>query len=324
MSDIIHLGLIGDNIAASQSPRLHRLAGDQNGRRVVYDSLIPAQQGLGFDALFARCADQDYQGVNVTYPYKEVAAAMVCIDDPLVAAVGAVNTVLFTPDGPRGFNTGYSDFFAAYRLVRGDADPGAVLMIGAGGVGRAVAFGLLALGASQIRLADCDSGIGRAVAQDLRDLRPSAQIMTGTEAQAMAAGASGVINCAPVGMVGYDGTPRDGHLTAGASWAFDAVYTPVETRFLTDAAAHGLQIISGSELFIGQGVDVRALFTGLPLDLARGTASHENLDRHRLAVGQPDHQAVRNCRRWFRWDRDFRTGLAGIRLHPRRGREYGP
>lgn len=269
MSDIIHLGLIGDNIAASQSPRLHRLAGAQNGRRVVYDSLIPAQQGLAFDALFARCAGQNYQGVNVTYPYKEVVAAKVHIDDPLVAAVGAVNTVLFAADGPRGFNTDYSGFVAAYRRVRGDADPGAVLMIGAGGVGRAVAFGLLALGASQIRLADRDIAKADALAQALRGLRPAVQVVTGTNAQAMATGASGVINCTPVGMVGYDGTPLDGSLMAGASWAFDAVYTPVETQFLTDAAAHGLQIISGYELFIGQGVDAWALFTGLPLDQDR-------------------------------------------------------
>ena len=50
MTDTIRLGLIGDNIAASQSPRLHRLAGRQNGRRVTYDSLIPAREGADFDA----------------------------------------------------------------------------------------------------------------------------------------------------------------------------------------------------------------------------------------------------------------------------------
>ena len=61
MSDMILLGLIGDNIAASQSPRLHRLAGVQNGRQVRYDSLIPALEGLDFDALFARCAAGGYR-----------------------------------------------------------------------------------------------------------------------------------------------------------------------------------------------------------------------------------------------------------------------
>ena len=51
MSAPIRLGLIGDNIAASQAPRLHRLAGAQNGRRVIYDSLVPPRLGKDFDTL---------------------------------------------------------------------------------------------------------------------------------------------------------------------------------------------------------------------------------------------------------------------------------
>ncbi|MCG6112722.1 MAG: NAD(P)-binding domain-containing protein [Paracoccus sp.] len=269
MTDTILLGLIGDNIAASQSPRLHRLAGAQNGRRVRYDSLIPRLEGLDFDALFARCAAGGYRGINVTYPYKEVVAGRLRIDDPLVAAIGACNTVLFGDGPPRGFNTDYSGFVAAYRRVRGDAAPGPVLMIGAGGVGRAVAFGLIALGASQIRLADRDPARADALATALRAALPGLSVVTGTDAAAMAVGVAGVINCTPVGMVGHDGTPLDGALMAGAEWAFDAVYTPVDTQFLRDAQAAGLDIISGYELFIGQGVDAWAIFTGLPLDQDR-------------------------------------------------------
>ena len=55
----------------------------------------------------------------------------------------------------------------------------------------------------------------------------------------------------------------------GAEWAFDAVYTPRDTTFLADAAAAGLQVISGYELFFRQGVDAWALFGGTPLDLDR-------------------------------------------------------
>ena len=269
MTDTILLGLIGDNIAASQSPRLHRLAGAQNGRRVRYDSLIPRLEGLDFCALFARCAAGGYRGINVTYPYKEVVAGRLRIDDPLVAAIGACNTVLFRDGPPRGFNTDYSGFVAAYRRVRGDAAPGPVLMIGAGGVGRAVAFGLIALGATQIRLADRDPARADALAMALRAARPGLSVVTGTDAAALAVGVAGMINCTPVGMVGHDGTPLDGALMAGADWAFDAVYTPVDTQFLRDAQVAGLDIISGYELFIGQGVDAWAIFTGLPLDQDR-------------------------------------------------------
>jgi shikimate dehydrogenase len=265
----IRLGLIGDNIAASQSPRLHRLAGAQNGVRVVYESLVPAVIGLPFDALFADVAGGSHRGVNVTYPYKERAAARVTVDDPLVRAIGAVNTVVFGPGGARGFNTDHSGFIAAYRRVRGDALPGAVLMIGAGGVGKAVAFGLVALGLTDIRIVDRDRAKADGLAQALCDARPGLAARTGADAAALAAGAQGIINCTPVGMTGHAGTPLPRPALSGAAWAFDAVYTPVDTQFLTDAAGEGLQVIPGYELFFSQGVDAWAIFTGLPLDHAR-------------------------------------------------------
>ncbi len=269
MTDPIRLGLIGDNIAASQSPRLHRLAGAQNGRRVVYDSLVPPILGKDFDVLFAEVAVSGYRGVNVTYPYKERAARKVVVDDPLVRAIGAVNTVLFDEGGPHGFNTDYSGFISAYRRVRGKAAPGPVLMIGAGGVGKAVAFGLVALGLAEVRIADRDLPKAEALAAALVAVRPDLVTRTGTDAAVLSAGASGIINCTPVGMVGYDGTPLSRTALRGGAWVFDAVYTPVWTPFLTEAEAEGLQVISGYELFIGQGVDAWAIFTGLPLDEAR-------------------------------------------------------
>ncbi len=269
MTADIRLGLIGDNILASQSPRLHRLAGQQNGIRVIYDRLIPAAEGMPFDALFAHVAQAGYRAVNVTYPYKERAAAKVAVDDPLVRAIGAVNTVIFDQGGPHGFNTDYSGFILAYRWVRGNAPPGPVLMIGAGGVGKAIAFGLIALGIEEIRIADRDLPKAQALAEALVAVRPDLVTRTGIDAAELAAGASGIVNCTPVGMVGYEGTPLPRNHMQGAAWAFDAVYTPVDTQFLQDAAAEGLQIISGYELFIGQGLDAWALFTGLPLDEAR-------------------------------------------------------
>jgi shikimate dehydrogenase len=264
-ADLI-LGLIGDNIARSRSPLLHRLAGAQNGLRVRYDRLVPHDLGRGFAAVFADCAAGGYRGINVTYPYKEVAAGLVAIDDPLVAAIKAVNTVIFGPEGPRGHNTDHSGFVAAYRAARGDSAPGPVLMIGTGGVGRAVAFGLVALGVAELRLIDRDLAKVEGLAADLRAAAPGLTVTTGADATRAAPGAKGLINCTPVGMVGYSGTPLPGAAMQGADWAFDAVYTPADTQFLTDAAAAGLAVISGWELFFWQGVHAWDLFAGLPLD----------------------------------------------------------
>lgn len=76
-----------------------------------------------------------------------------------------------------------------------------------------------------------------------------------------------MLNGTPVGMVGYDGTPLAADAMQGADWAFDAVYTPVDTQFLKDATAQGLDIISGYELFFWQGVHAWEHFSGgKPLD----------------------------------------------------------
>lgn len=266
MTQTIKLGLIGDNITRSKSPRLHMTAGRLAGLDVTYDRLIPRNLRLTFDEVFEQARKSGFRGINVTYPYKEQAAGKVDVVDPLVKAIGAVNTVVFAADGPQGYNTDYSGFMSAYRRVRGDLEPGIVCMIGTGGVGKAVAFGLLGLNARTIRLVDLDSVKAEALMSALVATGSQTQIEVHTDASEAAVGADGLINCTPVGMIGHDGTPLPAHAMTGASWAFDAVYTPVDTRFLKDAEARGLVIISGYELFFEQGIDAWGIFTGTALD----------------------------------------------------------
>ena len=250
MSDAtLRLGLIGDNIAASRAPALHRLAGGQTGVSVRYDRLVPADMNMAFEQVFDQCRSTGYRGLNITYPYKERIVPFVRIDDPLVRAMGAVNTVRFDPAGPVGFNTDYSGFIAAYQGVRGARVTGPVLMIGTGGVGRAVAFGLAALGTPDIRLVDRDRTKADGLAQALNAADLGMQVTIWDDAVAAADGAAGLINCTPVGMVGHEGTPLPLGAMKGADWVFDAVYTPVMTQFLSDATAQGLEVISGWDLF---------------------------------------------------------------------------
>jgi shikimate dehydrogenase len=280
MPDPIRLGLIGDNIAMSQAPRLHQLAGKLLAQTVTYERLVPRELGKTFEELFEQCARSGYRGVNITYPYKERVVGKVEIKDELVRAMGAVNTVVFKDGRAFGFNTDYSGFGAAYRGTCGSTPPGPTCLVGAGGVGRAIAFGLVALGAGEIRIADQDPAKAEALAAALHAVSPGLRTRAGTDAAALAHGAEGLVNGTPVGMVGHAGTPLPRAAMTGARWAFDAVYTPVDTVFLQDAAAEGLTIITGYELFIGQGVDAWKIFTGLAVDSRR----------LRTALEQPDCQ----------------------------------
>lgn len=260
------LGLIGDNIARSRAPDLHRLGGRLAGIEVSYDRLIPRDMGMDFDAVFYHCVAAGYRGINVTYPYKERAAARVSVEDPLVRGIGAVNTVIFGNDGPRGFNTDFSGFVAGFRNAFGDARPGEVCMIGAGGVGKAVVYGLIQLGVTGLRLVERDLPKAEALAEALVAARPGLPVTVTGDAAQGARGADGLINCTPVGMVGYEGTPLDRGRMSGARWAFDAVYTPIDTQFLIDARKEGLDVMSGYELFFYQGLHAFGIFCGINLD----------------------------------------------------------
>lgn len=264
----IKLGLIGDNITRSKSPRLHRTAGQLSHHTVTYDRLIPKDMGLTFDQVFDQAWTGGYRGINVTYPYKEVVTSKVHVADPLVRAIGAVNTVVFDAEGPQGFNTDYTGFMSAYRSIRGAQPPGIVCLIGTGGVGKAVAFGLIGLKAKAIRCVDLDHAKAQALADALLALGSDSQIEIHQNPASAASGADGIINCTPLGMVGIGGTPLQPAAMHGAQWAFDAVYTPVNTQFLKDAGQAGLTVISGYELFFGQGVDAWSIFTAIPLDHA--------------------------------------------------------
>jgi len=277
----IRLGLIGDNIAASRSPDLHRIAGRLCGLDVSYELLIPREQEMDFETLFRSCADGSWRGVNVTYPYKVVAAGLVDIRDPLVRRIGAVNTVVFGDAGPAGHNTDHSGFIAAWRENFGATPPGTVAIIGAGGVGRAIAFALMALGASEIRLVDLDAAKAERLAADLRGAAGGIAAAAWPDAAAAARDADGIVNGTQLGMAGYPGSPIDRAALGRQRWAFDAVYTPVETRFGADARAAGLAFMSGYELYFHQGVQAFRIFTGVtPPDLA--------LLRQRLQVGDAE------------------------------------
>jgi shikimate dehydrogenase len=265
----IRLGLIGDNIAGSRSPDLHRLSGRATGLDVTYGLFVPAERQADFTTVFAQCRDGGMRGVNITYPYKERVAALVTIPDPEVARLGSINTVVFEAGGALGYNTDYVGFTAAYRAAFRSQPPGRVAIVGAGGVGRAIAFALAALKASELRLVDADQARARALADALQRLpRPPTRITIASDVADALGEANGVVNCTPVGMTGHPGSAIDAGLLRGRRWAFDAVYTPVDTQFLGDARRAGLATISGYELFFHQGIEAFELFTGrMPPDL---------------------------------------------------------
>ncbi len=257
----LRLGLIGDHIGHSRSPLLHRRAGELCGLDVSYDRLVPAEQGQTFEALLDRCCENGYRGINVTYPYKERAFARVEVDDPAVRRLGACNTILFSGTA-KGENTDYTGFRSAWRETFGGRAPGRVAMAGAGGVGKAVAFALADLGAGAVQMFDPERERAERLASALSAAAPSVEFRATRTIEEAVDGADGLVNSTPLGMDGHPGTALPERLIGGQTWAFDAVYTPVDTEFLRAARAAGIATMSGYELFFHQGLDAFRLFAG--------------------------------------------------------------
>lgn len=266
----IRLGLIGGNIAASQSPALHRIAGRLCGLDVSYELLTPSLLDQSFDEVFATCVRDGFRGVNITYPFKEEVMQKVTIADSVQAAVGSCNTVVFGTPQHRGANTDFSGFIKAFRQTFGTASPGHVAIAGAGGVGKAIAFALATLGADGLSIYDLDRAKADALKAALHKSFDAFPVCIEPSVAAAMSDVDGLVNCTPLGMDGRNSAasafPAEG--LGGQLWAFDAVYTPVNTPFLQAARKAGIAVMSGYELFLHQGIDAFRVFTGQDVDPA--------------------------------------------------------
>jgi shikimate dehydrogenase len=263
-NNMLKLGLIGNNIGRSSSPSLHRTVGVQHELEVTYELIdLKGQPHDVFDEVFVRCIREGFRGLNITHPFKERVMKFVDIDSLEVRKIGAVNTVRIESDGtPKGFNTDYSGFVAAFRNRFPVHAPGNVAVIGCGGVGRSVAFGCAKLGCSSMRLFDIDNARGNDLCSAMRAEYPHLTVRACDTVDEAVTGMDGLLNCTPIGSYYSPGSAVPARLIGSQGWAFDAVYTPIETEFLLAAQASGRQTLSGYELFFYQGLDAFEIFSG--------------------------------------------------------------
>jgi shikimate dehydrogenase len=261
------VGLIGAKIGRSISPAMHEAAARALGIDLRYHLIDTDVLGHGARDL-PRLLDGvrmlGFAGVNVTYPFKEAVIAHLDAVEGPAAAVGSVNTVIVRDGRLIGHNTDYTGFVGAWRRTFGATKPGRAALIGAGGVGRAMAHGLAALGAEEIRLVDIERGRAEVLAAEIRNAHVAVRAVAAADAGSAVVGADGVLNATPVGMHAYPGNPVAGAALDGLRWATDAVYTPLETEFIAAARRARAAVMTGQELAIGQAVDAFALFVGRP------------------------------------------------------------
>jgi shikimate dehydrogenase len=280
-------GLIGAPIAHSASPAMHERAADALGLRCHYQLIeVAGADQAELRKLLDAVRRLGFAGVNVTYPYKEAVVGLLDELAPSAAAIGAANTVVVNDGRLIGHNTDSTGFARAVAPLVRESGCGGVAVIGAGGVGKAIAVALVGLNVAAIRIFDGE----RARAEKLAALPPTRSGIAVADSVADALrDVVGVINATPVGMLPSRATPVPAALLHERLWVADAVYWPLVTPLLADARAKGARIMTGRELAIFQAADAFELFTGL-------TASVEVMgdafDRAMLERGRAASNAV--------------------------------
>jgi shikimate dehydrogenase len=254
-------GLLGAPIAHSASPAMHERAAEALGLRCHYQLIEIAGAGREeLKVLLEGVRRLGFAGINVTFPYKEAVVDLLDEMSPGAAQIGAVNTVVVRDNRLTGHNTDTSGFARAVTPLVAASSHGAVALIGAGGVGKAIAFALAGLGVAELRIFDSEPAKAARLAAQLEG-HGKASVAHSIEDALR--GVAGVINASPVGMLPNRSSPVPDHLLHAGLWVADAVYSPLWTPLLTAAEAAGAAVMTGRELAIYQAADAFKLFTGL-------------------------------------------------------------
>ncbi len=267
------VGLIGANIVQSLSPALHEDAFAAAGIRGAYhlmDTDVLAGRSLPDLVLAVRTVG--FLGINVTFPFKEAVVPLLDALSPEAAQIGAVNTVVIDRDGRMaGHNTDRIGFRRSFEENLGIAaiSGKAVLLIGAGGAGRAVAFALMDLGAAAVGVHDQDKARARALVDNLVSHFGRARAHLESDPAAALARAAGVANATPVGMRGIPGNPVPMAAVDARHWVADVIYTPLETELVMAARVKGARAFGGAGMCVHQAVAAFQLFTGRTPDIQR-------------------------------------------------------
>ncbi len=246
-------GLLGNPVGHSLSPPMHEAAYDHLGLEARYVTFEPAPDDL--ERAIDGAAALGVSGCNVTIPFKRDVLAFV-EPDPLAQRIGAVNTVDFGESPPTGHNT---DAVGAVRaLGRHDVtlERASAVVVGAGGAGRAIAFGLADAGAT---VTICNRTASKA--ETLAEAVPGATGGGLGRLPVALSSADLLVNATSVGMEA-DQSPVPPEALHADLTVMDAVYTPLETRLLRDAAKRGATTVDGAWMLLYQGVAALERWTG--------------------------------------------------------------
>lgn len=257
------VGLIGYPIGHTLSPAMHNRAFEYLDLNYIYLP-FPVEENNLKGALSALPA-LGIVGVNVTYPYKE--KVLEYLDEVTEEAelTRAVNTILVRDNRLIGYNTDGEGFITSLKKGTGiDSRGKKVVIIGAGGAGRAVSIQLAKEGVKGIGLFDIVFDKAQDLASHIEKNIPKAKATAlkeeGLEKEIKEADI--LINATPVGIKPDDPPPIDPKLLHPNLLVYDLIYNPSKTRLLSEAEEIGAKTLNGMGMLLYQGALAFTIWTG--------------------------------------------------------------
>ena len=240
-------GVVGDPIAHSLSPRLMTLWIETLHLDAQYAPF--RVKPVGFEAFARGLSQSQAAGLNVTLPHKETALAIADTRTRAAAAIGAANLLTFIDGKIHADNTDATGFLAALKPARIPYKQSTALILGAGGAARALVYALLTSGISRLIL----TNRSRERAEHLRsELAPMAAVIDWDQRDSVLESTDLIVNATSLGLNGSSQLALDWSRTKAGAVAFDSIYTPLDTAFMTGARAAGLRTVDGLDMLIGQ------------------------------------------------------------------------
>lgn len=258
--DTAILGVIADPVAHSLSPIIHNAAIRDLELNMLYMPFRVPQEYL--DEFLKCCPEIGVKGLSVTIPHKEKCLKNINVLDDNVAGIKAANTIVFTENNVFGYNTDCSAAMSSLEETIQEIHPDeevfqgrSFMLLGAGGVARAIAFGLSRRGAKVVICAR-DHRKSEALANSLKCESIDWAVRANFETSVL-------VNCTPVGMFPkMDESPFEPDWFDKKTIVFDTIYNPEQTLLIKQAREAGCPTITGVDMFVLQAAEQFRLFTG--------------------------------------------------------------
>lgn len=258
-------GLMGNPVEHTMSPLIHNNLSERLGKNLTY---VPFHVPTGHvkeavEGAFAL----NLLGLNVTVPYKSEVIPFLKDIDPLAKQIGAVNTLVRTEDGFKGYNT---DMPGLYRAMCEDGvkiEGEKVLILGAGGVARAVALLLAQKKASDIVILNRTLDKAKMVAEEVNSI-VGRQLVKAMALEGHCKLPEGekylVIQATNVGMFPEvdSAVIEEEAFYHKVHTGYDLIFNPSVTRFMKLVQEHGGRAFGGGKMLLYQAVIAYELWTG--------------------------------------------------------------